>query len=103
MDSSDDAARDLFKNWKKERTKVRVLMTESPLNIILEGIVKDFDGSFLTIEGLGFTFVADLDGASFREERSLSFPVCVDVTIKAEARLIRERFGERRFLICELK
>ncbi len=91
----------LFMAWKQEMTRVRILISDLPLGITLTGTVTELDGDFLTISGADFSFSADLDGATFEEE-NLPFPVCVRVAIRGEARLIPERFGEVRFLLCEL-
>ena|SRR6267378_781676 len=102
MDSSKDQAITLFNKWRAESARIRVFIVMPPIDAIFSGIVENLEGDFLTISGSEFSLTVCLDGATFEEERKLDFPVCVQVTIKSEARLIPEHFGEVQFLICEL-
>lgn len=82
---------------------MRLLADGPPLSLVLTGRVTGFDDPFLTIEGDGFTCIADLDGATFEDKHKLpAFPVCVKVTVRGEARMVRESFKEVCFMICEL-
>ena len=82
---------------------MRLTTNGPPLSLVLTGRVTVVDDPFLIIEGDGFTCTADLEGATFEEERKLpTFPVCVKVTVRGEDRLIKESFKECSFMVCEL-